>query len=85
MADKPQKDKKEKFKFTVDGKQFESDVAVLSGAQIKARAGVDASFGLFIEGQGQGSDQQVNDNQQVDLRDKGKERFYTVPPATYGG
>lgn len=77
-------DKKDKFRFTVDDKPFESDTPILTGAQIKARAGVDPSFGLFIEGHGQGSDQPVLDNQQVDLRDKGKERFYTVPAATYG-
>ena len=75
---------KQKYKYSVDGKQFEVDVPVLTGAQIKARAGIDASYGLFIEGQGQGSDVQVSDNQQVDLRDEGKEKFYTVPPATYG-
>ena len=74
----------QKYKFSVDGKQFESDAPVLTGAQIKARAGIDASFGLFLEGQGQGSDVQVNDSQQVDLRDKGKAKFYSVPPATYG-
>lgn len=78
MAEKP------KFKFTVDEKHLESDVAILTGQQIKARAGVDATFGLFIEGRGKGSDEQIADSQSVDLSKSGREKFYTAPPATYG-
>lgn len=74
-----------RFKFTVDDKHLESDVPVLTGAQIKARAGIDASFGLFIEGHGKGSDEQINDDQAVDLSKPGREKFYAVPAATYGG
>jgi hypothetical protein len=73
-----------KFQFTVDDKHLESDVAVLTGQQIKARAGIDATFGLFIEGRGKGSDEQIADNQSVDLSKPGREKFYTAPPATYG-
>jgi hypothetical protein len=74
----------EKFKFSVDDKNLESDVPVLTGAQIKALAGIDASFGLFIEIHGRGSDEQIADNQSVDLSKPGREKFYAVPPATYG-
>lgn len=73
-----------KFKFTVDDKKLESDVAVLTGQQIKARAGVDATFGLFVEGRGQGADQQIADTDTVDLGSPGRDKFYTAPPATYG-
>jgi len=72
------------FKFSVDGRHYESEQPVLTGQQIKARAGVDASFGLFIEGHGHGPDQQIADTQSVDLRMPGLEHFYTAPPATYG-
>lgn len=74
-----------KFQFTVDDKHIESDEAVLTGSQIKARAGIDASFGLFVEGHGKDSDEQINDDQSVDLSKPGREKFYTVPAATYGG
>lgn len=73
------------FKFTVDGKALESEQPVLTGAQIKALAQIDPSFGLFIEGRGQQPDQQIADSQSVDLRQPGRERFYTAPPATFGG
>jgi hypothetical protein len=72
------------FKFTVDGRQFESNVPVLTGGQIKARASVDPSFGLFLEARGHAPDQQIGDGQSVDLREKGKEHFYTAPPANFG-
>jgi hypothetical protein len=72
------------FKFSVDDRPFESDQPVLTGAQIKARASVDPSFGLFLEGRGQAPDQQIADSQPVDLREPGRERFYTAPPANFG-
>ncbi len=72
------------FKFSVDGRPFESDRPILTGAQIKARASVDPSFGLFLEGRGQAPDQQIADGQAVDLREPGRERFYTAPPANFG-
>jgi hypothetical protein len=72
------------FKFSVDGRPFESDKPVLTGAQIKARASVDPSFGLFLEGHGHAPDQAIGDNQSVDLREPGRELFYTAPPANFG-
>ncbi len=72
------------FKFMVNEKPLESEQPVLTGAQIKALAQIDPSFGLFIEGRGQQPDQQIADSQSVDLRQPGRERFYTAPPATFG-
>ena len=72
------------FKFSVDGRPFESDKPVLTGAEIKARASVDPSFGLFLESRGGAPDQQIGDNDAVDLRQPGRERFYTAPPANFG-
>jgi hypothetical protein len=72
------------FKFSVDGRPFESARPDLSGAQIKAIASVDPSFALFLEGHGHAHDQQISDAQQVDLSEPGREQFYTAPPATFG-
>ena len=72
------------WKYEVDGRRFESDEPVLSGAQIKARAGVDPSAGLFLEGHGHGSDRPIGDGDQVDFRTPGHESFYSMPPATFG-
>ena len=72
------------YKFTVDGRNLESEQAILTGAQIKAKASVDPSFGLFLEGHGHKPDEQITDNQNIDLREPGREKFYTAPPATFG-
>jgi hypothetical protein len=72
------------YHFSVDGKPLESEAPILTGAQIKALAHVDPSFGLFLEGHGSDPNRQIADNESVDLRTPGLERFYTVPPATFG-
>jgi hypothetical protein len=78
--------KPEVFKYSVDGRPYESDTPVLTGAQIKARAGVDPSFLLYLESHGGAPDQQIADATSVDLREiKGREQFYSAPPATFGG
>jgi hypothetical protein len=81
-ADKAKPDRPP-FKFTVDTKKLESPVAVLSGAQIKAMAEVDPTFGLFLE-RGHDPDKQIGDNEKVDLSHPGREHFFTAPPATFG-
>lgn len=73
-----------RFKITVDGKHFESTEPRLTGLQIKALAGVDTNFGLFLEGRGQVADRPIGDGEILDLESHGKETFYTVPPANYG-
>lgn len=72
------------YKFSVDNRPFETDQPMLTGAQIKARASVDPSFGLFLEAHGQAADEQIADRQSVDFREPGRERFYTAPPANFG-
>lgn len=72
------------WKYEVDGRRYESDEPVLTGAQIKARAGVDPSAGLFLEGHGHESDRPIGDGDQVDFRVPGHESFYSMPPATFG-
>jgi hypothetical protein len=73
-----------RLKIVVDGRQLESTEPRLTGLQIKTLAGVDTSFGLFLEGRGQGSDRPIGDGEIVDLEQHGKESFYTAPPANYG-
>lgn len=73
-----------KFHFSVDGREVQVDTQFLTGAQIKAKAGVDPTFGLFREGHGHQPNQQINDGETVDLSEPGNNKFFTVPPATFG-
>jgi hypothetical protein len=70
-----------KFAFTVDGNKLESTEEFLTGAQIKAIAGIDPSVGLFEES-GSSPDQQVSNAVTVDL--KTHRHFFTMPPAKMG-
>ena len=70
-----------KFEFFVDGNKLESIEELLTGAQIKAMAGIDPAVGLFEES-GHGPDQQIPNSATVDL--KNHREFFTMPPAKMG-
>jgi hypothetical protein len=72
------------YKLTVDGRHYETSQSRLTGLQIKSLAGVDASFGLYLEGRGQDADRQIADGDVVDVSAPGRETFYSAPPANYG-
>jgi hypothetical protein len=82
-SQKPGKPPKQ-YKLNVDGRQLETTEPRLTGLQIKALAGVDATFALYLEGKGQHPDQPISDSELVDLEAHGREAFYTAPPANYG-
>jgi hypothetical protein len=77
-------DHAKKYEFSVDSHDFESELPALTGAQIKAKASIDPTFGLFREGRHGHSDQQIRDDESVDLRHKNDNEFHTMPPATFG-
>ncbi len=72
-----------KYEFFVDAKRFETDKSSLTGAAIKAEAGVQAGYQLFEEEHGDAPDKAISDADAVDLS-KGAKHFYAVPPATFG-
>lgn len=74
---------KKKYIFFVDAKRFETDQASLTGAAIKAQAGVQATYQLFEEEHGDNPDKAISDADSVDLS-HGAKHFYAVPPATFG-
>ena len=72
-------------KFFVDAKPYETDRTALTGAQIKAIAGVTATYQLFLEEVGDTPDKAISDGESVNLEHEPKPKhFYAVPPATFG-
>jgi hypothetical protein len=69
--------------FFVDAKKYEIAQAALTGAQIKAIAGVPANYQLFLEEEGDRPDRAIADGEAVNLTDKVR-HFFAVPPATFG-
>jgi Multiubiquitin len=76
---------RKKYKFFVDGKQYEVDKKTVSGAEIRGIADVDPNYQLFLEEPGaEKPDRQIANDYSVDLEEPGVEKFYTIPPATFG-
>ncbi len=71
------------FEFFVDGKKFETEKSSVSGADIKRIAGIDATYQLFLEEEGETPDRPISDLDTVVLEHKTK-HFFAVPPATFG-
>lgn len=69
------------YELFVDDKNFKVTQTSMTGAAIKALAGVDPSYQLFLEREG-GEDEQIQDNESVPI--KSGLHFYSVPPATFG-
>lgn len=69
--------------FFVDAKPYETDQTALTGAQIKAKAGVPAQYQLFLEEEGDRPDRAISDGESVNLQGEPK-HFFAVPPATFG-
>ena len=74
---------KEYFYF-VDGVRYESDVSSITGREIKVRANIDPTYTLLLEGHGGKPDQIITDDTSVDLSQPGIEKFFAIPPATFG-
>jgi Multiubiquitin len=70
----------EKHKILINDKEYVVEAKTLSGAQIKALAGIPAEYQLFLEQPGE--DRPIPDATSVKLHDGMK--FYSLPPATFG-
>lgn len=76
-------DKPKDYHFFVDGKRIENAQSSLTGAEIKAKAGVQAAYQLFLEEEDDKPDRAISDVDGVILEHKTK-HFYAVPAATFG-
>jgi hypothetical protein len=86
-AAKPGKGPKaETYTFFVSGVKYETDQAVLTGLQIKARVqDWDPTHDLILEGQGQDPDRIIADDEPVSLeKEHGPKRFSAAPKASFG-
>lgn len=69
--------------FFVDGKQYTSDKATLTGLEIKTIAGVPGNYQLFLEEEGDKPDRAISDGESIGLGGR-THHFFAVPPATFG-
>ena len=83
MSSDEHKEKRE-YELFIDAKKYETMSASLTGAEIKALAGITATYQLYEEEEGETPDRPISDAEAVSLSGKVK-HFYAVPPATFGG
>jgi len=87
MADHPTKpenpEKHQEFVIHVDDVQLKVTDSSLTGSQLKAKAGKDPQYQLFLEVKGNDPDKLIGDTEAVPI--KNGQHFYTIPPATFGG
>jgi hypothetical protein len=75
--------KPRQYFFFVDAKKYETNETSLTGTAIKKIGGVDPTYQLFLEEEGDTPDKPVADSENVHMDGKEK-HFFAVPPATFG-
>lgn len=74
---------KKKHPFFVDAKRYETEEESLTGAAIKKIAGIEPTYQLFEEEEGDRPDKAISDGEAVTMSGRVR-HFYAVPPATFG-
>jgi hypothetical protein len=67
---------------TIDHKEYTVHVTEMTGAQLKAIAGIPETNLLLLEVHGPGEDEPIPNDKLVHLRDG--EHFYDMPPGNFG-
>jgi hypothetical protein len=81
----PETGGRKEYKFFVNDVKYEVEKRTLSGAEIRVIANVDPNYQIFLEEPGpQKADRLIANDSSIDLEEPGIEKFYTVPPATFG-
>lgn len=70
------------FEIHIDNRLFKVEQASMTGAELKALAGLDATYQLFLEEKGDKADRQIADNEPV--RMENGLHFFASQPATFG-
>lgn len=73
-----------KIKIMIDQKPYDWEKDTITGAEIKQLAGVDASYGVWMQLPGP-EDPPVADAESVDLTQPGRDRFFTGKKETREG
>lgn len=70
-------------KVIIDGREYETELASLTGAQVRAMTAIPAEFGLVVEGRGNEPDVEIGDYETIDLT-VGPRLLFSRPPTSFG-
>lgn len=68
---------KQKLKYSIDGKNFETYKQYIKGSQIRRQGNIAADFQIYLDNKQPWEDDLIEDNEIVDLARPGKEKFYS--------
>ena len=74
--------KHHEFVIFIDAVRYTITQSSMTGAQLKALAGKDAQYQLYLEVQGDHPDKLIQDDESVAIKED--MHFYALPPATFG-
>jgi len=70
------------FTIFIDAQRYHIPQSSMTGAELKALAGIDAQYQVYLEEVGDLPDKLINDHESVHIRED--MHFYAIPPATFG-
>lgn len=73
---------KQKLKYSIDGKNFETDKQYIKGFQIRDQGSISDDFQIFLNNKQPWEDELIEDDEIVDLARPGKEKFYSKKEVT---
>ena len=73
---------KQKLKYSIDGKNFETDKQYIKGSQIRSQGNIPDDYQIFLDNKQPWEDDLIEDNEIVDLARPGKEKFYSKKEVT---
>lgn len=68
---------KQKLKYSIDGKNFETDKQYIIGSQIRRQGNIPDDYQIFLNNKQPWEDDLIEGNEIVDLARPGKEKFYS--------
>ena len=72
-------------KYSIDGNTFETSNPIIKGSDLRSQGKVPADYEVYLEVNGPGDDEFIRNDQEVDLSQPGKEKFYSSKPTTNNG
>ena len=73
---------KQKLKYSIDGKNFETDKQYIKGSQIRRQGNISTDFQIYLDNKQPWEDDLIEDDEIVDLARPGKEKFYSKKEVT---
>lgn len=72
-------------KYAIDGNNFETSNPIVKGSDLRSQGKVPADYEVYLEVNGPGDDELIGSDQEVDISQPGKEKFYSSKPTTNNG